>query len=144
MKHLRRFNENLDEDGNKIWSEDDDLVLHALESEMTIELMEIVRPFYEENGLELTKRYLSGLLENFDNEEFIEDYYESHSESYDNTDLQHKAFDFAERNWSDEILHSLLETDQNIESILNRVEDLGDYTIEEWISFFEVIRKEGI
>jgi len=70
--------------------------------------------------------------------------FESHSELYDNEDLQHKAFDFANRNWSDDILYSLSETEQNIESILNRVEDLGDYTMEEWISFFEVIRKEGI
>lgn len=152
MKYLRKFNENLDEDGNKIWSEDDDLVLHAFESEMTTQLMEVVRPFYEENGYELTKEYMAGVFDNFTNEEFIEDYYnigkpeifESHSELYDNKDLQHKAFDFANRNWSDEILHFLLETEQNIESILNKVEDLGDYTMKEWISFFEVIRKEGI
>ena len=152
MKYLRKFNENLDEDGNKIWSEDDDLVLHALESEMTTQLMEVVRPFYEENGYELTKEYMAGVFDNFTNEEFIEDYYnigkpeifESHSELYDNEDSQHKAFNFAERNWSDEILDFLLETEQDIESILNKVEDLGDYTMKEWISFFEVIRKEGI
>ena len=149
MKHLRKFNEDVDSDGNKIYSDDDDLVLHALESEMTIELMDVVRPFYEEHGYELTKEYMSGIFENFTNKEFIEDYYnpktfESHSEIYDNEDLQHKAFQFAERNWPEDVLYYLLETNQNIESILNRVEDLGQYTMKEWISFFEVIRKQGI
>jgi hypothetical protein len=61
-----------------------------------------------------------------------------------NSELRHKAFDFAEINWSDEILHSLLETENNIESILSGVDNLGNYSMEEWIKFFTDIRKNGI
>jgi hypothetical protein len=88
MKHLRKFNEEilprdkdgnpaevLDADGNKIWSESDDLVLFALESGITTELMEVIRPFYEEHGAEFIKEYLSGVIDNFSDKEFIEDYY---------------------------------------------------------------------
>jgi len=88
MKHLRKFNEEilprdkggnpaevLDADGNKIWTERDDSVLFALESGITTELMEVIRPFYEEHGCEFIKEYLSGVIDNFSDKEFIEDYY---------------------------------------------------------------------
>ena len=96
MKHLRKFNEEilprdkdgnpaevldadgnkvLDADGNKIWTESDDLVLFALESGITTELMEVIRPFYEEHGGKFIKEYLSGVIDNFSDKEFIEDYY---------------------------------------------------------------------
>jgi hypothetical protein len=32
----------------------------------------------------------------------------------------------------------------DIRSLLNKVSDLGDYSIEEWIKFFEDLRENGI
>jgi hypothetical protein len=67
------------------------------------------------------------------------------NESWDNNRYdKHSAFIFAEENWSSEILDQLLETEMDIESILSNVDNLGDYTIQEWVELFERIREEGI
>lgn len=63
---------------------------------------------------------------------------------YDNPNMRSRAFDFTEMNWSEDVMYSLLETNGDIESILMDVDDLGDYTVEEWIEFFTKVRKEGI
>ena len=85
MKHLRRFNESIgDIDTNELtpedkiapeFNEDDEIIEIALESDMTTELMEVIRPFYMENGAEKTKKYLSIILESFDDENFVDEYY---------------------------------------------------------------------
>lgn len=63
---------------------------------------------------------------------------------YDNPKERHKAFEFAEKNWSEEVLYLLLETKNDIESILNKVSNLGNYSMDEWIVFFTKVRKYGI
>ena len=63
---------------------------------------------------------------------------------YGNPKERHKAFEFAEKNWPEEVLHLLLETKNDIESILNKVSNLGNYSMDEWIGFFTKIRKYGI
>ena len=65
--------------------------------------------------------------------------------------LQSKAWNHAQT-WSPEILNGLTGEDvngkkcdlQNINNMLNQVEDLGDFTIEEWEEFFQTLRLEGI
>jgi hypothetical protein len=71
------------------------------------------------------------------NENFVTDLYDNPKERY-------KAWDFAQNNWSEEIIDSLLETRNDIESILNKVGDLGNYSMDEWIQFFQKVRKNGI
>ena len=71
---------------------------------------------------------------------------------YNNEQLQHEAFTFAERNFPQHILNLLTGQDedgnklpqQNIKSLLNQVENMGNYTSEEWEKFFEEIRENGI
>jgi hypothetical protein len=94
MKYLKRFDESLfygspgiedDDMGDQEMndkmgpesSDDDEIMETALESDMTLELMEVIRPFYEEHGAEKTKQYLSEILNSFDDELFIQDYYNS-------------------------------------------------------------------
>jgi len=70
---------------------------------------------------------------------------------YADEKLKHKAWEFCQR-WDEDILSRLLGEDDegneepmgNIRSLLNRVNDLGDYSIEEWIKFFKDLRENGI
>ena len=86
MKHIRKFNENdnYDEDiksefnaDHFDWSDEDEEITIDIESDMTSELMEIIRPFYEQNGAEMTKKYLSSISDFFDDELLLKDYYSS-------------------------------------------------------------------
>jgi len=62
------------------------------------------------------------------------------------------AWEFCEKNFDKEVLGGLTGytedgekcSEQNIESMLNMVEDLGKYTMAEWVKFFETVRVEGI
>lgn len=71
---------------------------------------------------------------------------------YADGNLQYKAWEFCCRFWAPEIMEGLCgETvdgksvpQQNIDSMLDQVEDLGEFTKEEWHKFFETIRVEGI
>jgi hypothetical protein len=70
---------------------------------------------------------------------------------YDNPQTQSAAWEFCQH-WPEEILAGLCGQDaagnsvpqQNIVSMLNHVEDLGDFTSEEWAKFFERVRVDGI
>jgi hypothetical protein len=70
---------------------------------------------------------------------------------YDNQIDQQRAWEHAQT-WPDHILcHLTGETAngkkaslQHIESMLNQVEDLGPFEVQEWILFFEKLRVEGI
>jgi len=57
--------------------------------------------------------------------------------------MMHRAWEFANRHFPPEILDGLCQ-DQNIQSMLAQVDDLGEFTREEWEKFFERIRVEGI
>jgi hypothetical protein len=59
------------------WDDEDEEITIAIESEMTTDLMEVIRPFYEKNGVEMTKKYLSDVSRIFDDELIIKDYYNS-------------------------------------------------------------------
>ena len=37
--------------------------------------MKVLKPYFDENGLEETKEYLSNILDNFDYDDFIEYHY---------------------------------------------------------------------
>jgi hypothetical protein len=58
MKHLKKFNENV-----------------FLSNDPTIELMKVIKPYFDEHGLEETKEYLTSILDNFDYDDFIEYHY---------------------------------------------------------------------
>jgi hypothetical protein len=70
---------------------------------------------------------------------------------YDNQIDQQRAWEHAQT-WPAHILSHLtgetLEGKpaslQHIESMLNQVEDLGPFEVQEWILFFEKLRVEGI
>jgi hypothetical protein len=70
---------------------------------------------------------------------------------YTDEKLQQKAWQFCQR-WDSDILFRLLGQDDegnevpmgDIRSLLNKVSDLGDYSLEEWVKFFEDLRENGI
>jgi len=71
---------------------------------------------------------------------------------YTNEKLQYDAFKFAERYFSKDIFNLLCGQDENgnillhqdIRSLLNQIEDFGEFTSEEWEMFFKNIRIHGI
>jgi len=73
------------------------------------------------------------------------------SKLYDDVKLQQIAWEHAQT-WTPEILNGLTGEDvdgntcsrQNIKCMLDQVEDLGEFTTEEWEKFFEKLRVEGI
>lgn len=95
------------------------------------EIDNIVDKIKKEEGLIEIKRF------NQYNESSVTDLYENPKD-------RHKAWEFAQNNWSEEIIDTLIETENDIESILNKVENLGNYSMGEWVQFFKKLRKEGI
>jgi hypothetical protein len=71
---------------------------------------------------------------------------------YNDDDLQHKAWEFANRYFKQELLDLLTGHDadgkfvgyQNITCLLDQCENLGEFTSEEWKLFFENVREQGI
>jgi len=71
---------------------------------------------------------------------------------YGDENLQFPAWEFCSGTWSQHIIDHLTGCDSNgnpcsqqdIRSMLDQVDDLGDYSVEEWTMFFEFVRVEGI
>lgn len=71
---------------------------------------------------------------------------------YNDPKEQHKMWNFCNRNWDQDILAQILGADadgnpvkqQGIDNMLNKVEDYGDYTREEWKLFLQTVIEEGI
>lgn len=71
---------------------------------------------------------------------------------YNNQELQESAWNFCCRYWDPDILACLTGEDidgnkvecPSIIRMLEQIDDLGLYTIEEWKKFFEIVRAEGI
>lgn len=66
---------------------------------------------------------------------------------YNNPTLRHKAWEFANNNFSQEVLDQLFPENGkggDIESNLNKVKNLGELSKEEWILFIKTVREEGI
>ena len=75
----------------------------------------------------------------------VNDYYNDPKEQF-------KMWNFCNRHWDQDILAQILGADadgnpvkqQGIDNMLNKVEDYGDYTREEWKLFLQTVIEEGI
>ena len=78
MKHIRKFNESSEHSFDETfpnWEHDDEKVL--IQEDLGIELMGVIRSYYEKYGIDEVKKYLSQFLDDFDNETYINDYFNS-------------------------------------------------------------------
>ena len=75
----------------------------------------------------------------------VNDYYNDPKE-------QSRMWNFCCRNWDKDIISQILGSDadgnpvrqQGLDNMLNKVEDYGDYTREEWKLFLQTVIEEGI
>ena len=75
----------------------------------------------------------------------VNDYYNDPKEQF-------KMWNFCNKHWDQDILAQILGADadgnpvkqQGIDNMLNKVEDYGDYTREEWKLFLQTVIEEGI
>lgn len=76
MKHIRKFNESSDSFDETFpnWEQDETVLI---KEDLGIELMEVIRPYYEKYGIDEVKKYLSEFLDDFENETYINDYFNS-------------------------------------------------------------------
>jgi hypothetical protein len=71
---------------------------------------------------------------------------------YNDPKEQHKMWSYCNRYWDQDILAQILGADadgnpvkqQGLDNMLNKVEDYGDYTREEWKLFLQTVIEEGI